>query len=352
MNEQMTPIVPAKMKLGLNYGWYLNKYGDSVADGGMPADFEQFVAHWKPLGVRLIRFFVLSDLNLYGRATWSGGKSPIEMELVAWPIRAAASVTFTPDATKVPAIRAGFKQMLAVAKKHDIKVIPSLVDFFAFNLNPKNSAGKYEMLTNAAYRKKFFDDVFEPLLTDSEAFREQILAWEVMNEPRWVDRDHKETSYSLFSPRVPYTNVYAFLKEGLDRLWNHSLPSSVGHNAHQDMARYPTGDVAQFHYYPFKSEPLPSYSPGKAALVGEISCRAATLPATDWSSPGEADLRAWPELAGKDKASAKAATFERLKLLNKRGYVFAILWPDVKDQPALAKFSADAKAGILEYLKL
>jgi hypothetical protein len=331
-----TPIVPApgpKMKVGLNYPWYGNKYGDHLLEPKMAGDFSSFAADAKSFGVETLRVFLLCDLNQYGTTAWG-----------------VNNVHFTPDASRVSALVAGLEGLLKALKTNGSKAILSLVDFYAFNTAPSGSAGKYELITNGFFQNKFFDEVFEPMLKASAAYRDQIYAWEIMNEPRWADADRKWSTFSKYTSRLTHKEVVGFLDSGLKRIAKHELPSTVGHAFAEDMANYPTGTIRQFHYYANDGSPMWAPTPlppfgSSAAILGEISGR-------DAAGGSDADEQPWMELKGKDKKGVRVAVFERLKHAHKSGYSLAMLWPrfiDANDFMGTFKFSADAKHGIRDY---
>ena len=96
--------------------------------------------------------------------------------------------------------------MLQVFRDKRLQVIPSLVDFPFFAMppegksangrpgpgrglaprNPNSGGGRADVMVIPSKRQKFFDTVLEPLVQASVPFKDQIFAWELMNEPSWL----------------------------------------------------------------------------------------------------------------------------------------------------------------------
>ena len=349
--ESTYPLVPPnveKMKVGLNYPTYYDKFGAHLGEAAMPADFERFVVESIKYKVKIFRVMLVCDLFFYGSAVWYPSK-----------------VIFFPDDKNVPKLVSGLKSILDTLKKYSCQAVLVLVDFYAFNVEPLKSAGKYEIVQSQHLTDVFFRDVLEPMLKISEPYRDQIYAWEVMNEPLWVDSDRPFYSLPISDYRSPLkrAEVIAFLTAGLKVIEKYAFPSTVGHAMSNDLKVYPTGTLRQYHYYAKNQiltvsdattlDPLPPHSDTKA-FIGEASSHEAVAN-TSWYGKiqPEGDQRGWPELAGKDLGNATNAVFERLKRGHQQGYPLMILWPwepgGCKNPDGANKFSQAAKDGIAKY---
>jgi len=191
--------------------------------------------------------------------------------------------------------------------------------------------GRQDVAIDSVKRKKFFDGVLEPLVQASVPFKDQIFAWEVMNEPSWLIRPGPPfgpvASDSLMNESVLRT----FLQEALDRIEAHpefGQKSTVGHRFITDLAKLPTGKLRQFHYYAKTTVAEdPSVIPDHAttnAFVGEFSPEFnGNLFDRIRSDPGAS----WPELKDRDRPATLTVS-RRLQLLSDKGYALAMVWPN------------------------
>jgi hypothetical protein len=189
-----------------------------------------------------------------------------------------------------------------------------------------------------------------------------------MNEPRWADKDRTFASFSPFKSQLTLDEVNTFLKEGVKRISDHKLPSTVGQALTVDLKRYTTGDRPQFHFYP-NVELLPTCASltgasSEGPFVGEFSGETASLKSfieksfetPPWETPPPLvqlpHERPWLELKGKDADDAQTATFERLKVLHTKGYKLALLYPSNSGAvTGASKFSAAVALGLRAYNK-
>src|SRR5206468_2474602 len=87
-----------------------------------------------------------------------------------------------------------FEELLLRFRRAGLQIIPSLVDFnfgsiLKFTVDVVRgigAGGKADVITDPSKRKVFFDTMLVDLLDISAKYREQIYAWEVMNEPVWL----------------------------------------------------------------------------------------------------------------------------------------------------------------------
>ena len=96
--------------------------------------------------------------------------------------------------------------------------------FFAVPPNRQRNAGggRQDIALDKDKRKLFFDTVLEPLLQVSKPFKDQIFAWEVMNEPSWLIRLGKPFGPVLNDIRMNRSVLRTFLQEALDRIEGHA----------------------------------------------------------------------------------------------------------------------------------
>jgi hypothetical protein len=205
-----------------------------------------------------------------------------------------------------------------------MKVIPSLFDFKAFGrAHGRNGCGdRHEILADPWLQRTAIEQTLATLLAASEAQREVIRAWEVMNEPiwnvtRWAPRS------AAGGPTATRAAMSAFLRRAVSLIEAHGFPSTVGHRFARDLESYPTGSVRQFHFYPTGAlgraaldRRLPTFESTRA-ILGEFGVQAA-------GQQGEP----WPELQGLDRGTTRVRTAARLRHVQEKGYQLALLWPD------------------------
>ena len=312
------------MRVGCNYPWPWNAYGTYFGNHDLASwtsILDDNLGRLRDLGVEVVRIFLMGNAWSYGRLDGQA---------------------FTPG----PSDRARTDQleaMLASFQEHDLAVIPSLIDFKAFQgpAGTKGYGGRGAMIADATMRASFFDSVFEPLLQTSESHRGVVYAWEVMNEPAWC----------MVNPFAKGTSaVRAFLEEGLARVAAHGFSSTVGHRFARDLDRLPTGSVRQFHYYPrtglqallpLTEQPLAAHVDTQA-ILGEFATRL---------DQSQGDL--WPELPAAVQRDPAQAVVARLRVVEEKGYGLTLVWPDLEGAPAgptdPLKLSVGVAAGIREY---
>ncbi len=325
-----------KMAVGVNYPWWGDKYGIFLGDNSIPweTDLEQMLTSYSKLNVRLIRVFMLANLALYGTVVGAG-----------------ESAVFTPPPSCPFSYIDGTVRLLKVLKNAGARAILSLVDFGAFCTQKPGTTHRHAIITNPAIRKKFLDDVLDTLLVESLPFKEQILAWEVMNEPIWAIKSTRLNPGAAFGPVASIEQMVEFLKEALVRIEAKGFASTVGHANIDDLDEFPLGTMPQFHFYPtsywgnrlrFRSE--------TNAFVGEFSSKLGEETTLPTFLQADAMARPWPDLEGADTHSTKGAVLSRLRFMNSRGYRFALLWPDSDaNTVGFDKLSTLAKAAISEY---
>lgn len=348
-------LLPPLLEVGYNYTWPFNKYGFSIgprdlhhnppngADSATPV-FEDTVlvppsgtlarnlAFLRDqLNIRKVRMFLLGNAFNYGRrplGPLSGG-----------------TFVFTAPPQPDPLFFQHFRAMLRIFKANGMQILPSLIDFGAFYpAGSGGGSGRTSILTSQ--RKVFIETMLKPMARVSQepAVEGAVFAWEVVNEPMWNTvglpvRPHTDSLGPDIDPEIMGTFIQdcldAFKAEGINQ-------TTVGHRLLQDLDRFPTGSLPQFHYYAAVgllqriggvADPstIPTFAelgknPRTAnAFVGEIS---ATKEGTKFFDKGQG--RRWPECNDRDTNVADAA-FERLKVLARKGYKLAFVWPDRDD---------------------
>ena len=385
------------MQVGLNW-WAFNHYGKYFGHqwGSVP------VPHWaatlpgnlrlfKQMGISVVRWFVLCQGENYGpRPTKIPDPNLAgvpDFLLAALPEAAKTVYRFTPPPAMDPDIVAHFKQFLQLFKDPAVaglKVIPSFIDFH-FCARPDldgGGGGRADVIVDPTKRQHFLDTALQPLLAASAGFEEQILAWEVMNEPVHVTSAYSphvgrtipipEYPPGSFKVDVPEPVMKTFLTDAVNRINAAGFKSTVGHRFLGDLARFPTGNMPQYHYYGLASpwgsgalssaipfidpNPIPDFNvplptlfagiPGvvNRAFIGEIGSRLSGEYTPDHGNP-------WPELGGRD-ATKEAILFERLSLLKSKNYELALIWPETQlggDDSVLSKLTLPKIKGLIRF---
>lgn len=342
------------MRVGFNYPTSYNRFGSdfgpniwvSTADwqsrnaleaaGNVSAiplpplfdHVDRNLANLKKMGIEVVRWFILGNGNSYGPA-------PTRR------IRRTTSASyyndyeFSPPARVDSRFRRDFEELLKRFRTAQLQLVPSLISF-EFGSNQKTGTGpspgtgwggRADVIRDPAKRKTFLDTMLAELLAASAAYRDQIYAWEVVNEPVWLCLDIGALSVPEWSPRQPevtWSQMTDFLNDATGRINSAGFQSTVGHRYFDDLARFPTGSMPQFHYYgehhwyavgAYKSDP-PKIGGG-----GLFGGRKPFLGELDSSRNRFGD--AWSELGRAD------STEERLRLLAREGCDLALVWPDL-----------------------
>ena len=383
-NDGPQPAVPS-FQVGYNYPWAADLYGQNFGPVFFPPDAAGLPT-WKTtlptrlddlkaLGVKIIRWFILMNGLTYGKLTADSqgviqkiqapterfpGEHFIETLSDSSLFVPGSGWSFDPPDHLEPLFIDHFRQLLQILKSKGMQLIPSLVDFPFFAVpperrlepdlsrglrprNPNSGGGRADIMTDTTKRRQFFDTVFEPLLQASVPFQDQIYAWEVMNEPSWLVNTISPVDTD---PKVKESDLKAFLREGVDRIQNHpefAQKSTVGHRFFDDLSRFATGAIPQFHYYAkfFDNNPIPQATGNN--FIGEIAVSTNEL---YFASVRSDQAAPWPELKGSDSSDA---VFQRLSLLAKKGYKLVFLWPDEKGANDKLKLSAAAQQSLRKF---
>jgi hypothetical protein len=387
-------VAAPAMRVGFNYPQFANRDGHQFGPFPQvdPKDTSQQNPLWiktlpvnlqvlKKMNVSVVRWFILGNCFNYG--------PPPQKVVIRTPGNVSVQWRFDqPDFLDDPNYRGDpdgkvrkfvdhIPLMLAEFAKPgvDIQVIPCLIDFHAL-LDPllaerspnvaHRARGRGDIVTDPVKRSRFFERVLKPLLNLSLPFKSHIYAWEVINEPIWNVNLLKPVNPVLNNRVIPEGDMISFLEQACTIIEDAGFPSTVGHRFFEDCLKFPTGTIAQYHYYP-RTATVPL--PGAGPLLGGPSILTTTLTFNDDPSPipeyadalqkirnaqrkvrptmaargknvddvfvGEfgatldgAHGDFWPELRPKDK-TADEIVFQRLGLLSKKGYKLAAVWPDL-----------------------
>ena len=330
------------MKIGINYPW--QNYGWDV--GGPPEEWVPAagLADWRAetrrkiadnlaeiagLGLTAVRWFLLGDGTNYGTGEdaprWSDGKWRFDPLPAGHPFYAQ--------------LIDDFRFLLTTCQSNGLQLLPSLIDFhwalpgeIPAGSRTIVKGGRGEALTDPAKREAFLARVLDPLLDVSYEYREQIVAWELINEPEWVIRPPWFRCWQWSRKRtISREQMRAFLGAGLRRINDYrggvfrstvgfAFPGSVGE------WRSVGATLDQFHYYPLFRERLPVDL--EATIVGEVATAAG--------------FRPWPELTEQSIPS-------RLRLLASRGCPAVYLW-SAGDSSDATHWTAIEQGQVREYL--
>jgi hypothetical protein len=348
------PLLPPLLEVGYNYTWPLNRYGTSIGPRDLqnnpPTGANSTVPVFEdkalvpPAGtlarnlaflrdqmnIKKVRMFLLGNAFNYGTrplGPLSGG-----------------TFVFTAPPQADPLFFAHFRAMLRIFKANGMQIVPSLIDFGAFYpAGSGGGSGRTSILTSQ--RKLFLETMLLPMLrvAQEKGLEGTVLAWEVVNEPMWNTvglpvRPHTDSLGPDIDPDIMVT----FIQDCLDLIKAEGFESTVGHRRLKDLQRFPQGTKPQFHYYANTvlharifgvddPDPIPTFAelakdPRTAnAFVGEFS---ADQEGAGFFDKGQG--RRWPECQGRDN-TVKDAAFERLKILARKGYRLAFVWPNRPD---------------------
>lgn len=376
MTEGPQPAVPSLrpplLEVGFNYPWAFNRYGTQIGprdiENNPPFGKNSEIAVFRDKGahppegslarnldvlkhelkITKVRMFLLGNLVNYGRRP---------------AYDQAGEPHFEPPKALHPLFIDHFAQMLDVFRAKGMQILPSLVDFGAFY---PDLGGRASLATHQ--REHFLRTVAEPMVNVSKHFRETVFAWEAINEPYWNALSTWPLSLRPHTkrpgPDVSDDAMRVFITDLLGVFAAAGFETTVGHRFFADLyeSGWPVGTRPQFHYYPktssvvtgvvMRTDPrsLPSYESlaknpkTKDAFVGEFD-------------PGLSHDSPWVDCRGAD-GSVRTRAFERLKVLARKGYKLAFVWPDVEgelraDHPVLRddalKLTHDAMESIKQF---
>jgi hypothetical protein len=222
----------ADFYLGANFPWLPGGYGwdignhDSWGSKFNEKIVDETFANFAAKKLKILRWFLYCD----GRANPK--------------FDAAAGLFKYPDAR----FMADFDKIMALAKKHDIKIVWSFLDFHWFKKDSANFAAYSKIASDAALQKDFIEKAIMPIVK-KYADDGAIFAWEVINEPEWI-------TSNVVAPGAPgaisVAELQALVKNATAAIKSASAkPVTVGSAKPQWMYLYVnTGiDMFQAHYY-------------------------------------------------------------------------------------------------------
>jgi hypothetical protein len=366
------------MKLGMNLAWAFEEYGQNFGPvffpppaDGLPTwknTLPRHLGQIKLLGMSIVRFFILQNGLNYGsvRVDPTGRILNIGLPIPAAPLQLGKKTEFIFDPPKTlhPLFGQHFRLMLETFRDQRMQVIPSLVDFPMLALPPNifdssSGGGRTDIAVNDGKRKLFLDTVLEPLLDISVEFKDEIFAWEIMNEPSWLTRRFAPPvgNFGTEEPVMTEAQLTTFLREALDRIEKRPEfrnKSTVGHRFFGDLNNFPTGALPQYHYYGktapvLGSDPssIPPRSQAKNAFIGEFSPEFAASK-LHFNALNFEQGAPWPDCNGSDNTNT---VIERLKILSRQDYQLALVWPNKADtlHDGNVKLSDEARAFIRNF---
>lgn len=359
------------MKIGFNYPTSYNRFGSEigpdiwvsdnqwdqwnqkeaqgkVADIPLPPLFnciDRNLANLRGMGISIVRWFLLGHGNNYGPSPKHclrvpPGQPPSIAMAARYP-----DFNFDPPTKLDARFRRDFTEILVRFQKAGMQIIPSLISFefsSALRYTPGpgqtrniGAAGRGDVIRDRAKSKIFLDTMLEELLQASLPFKNQIYAWEVINEPVWMYLDFGANSFPRSSvphiPEVTFGELRTFLEDAVQRIDKAGFRSTVGHRYFSDATRLPTGTAPQFHYYadngvgraltsalgypmdPAKIAGSKLFAGNPKPFLGELGSDNNVGLARPWAS---------------DFAASNDTTRARLDLLAQEGCDLALIWQD------------------------
>ena len=380
------PAIPPKMEVGYNYPWAFNKYGTHIGPRDLenepPTGAHSDVAVFRDvnsqppegslarnltfirdeLKIKKVRMFILGNC-------WNYGARPL----------VSKGVFFVPDLDK-PAgnllFGKHFREMLQVFAAKEMQIIPSLIDFGAFyELDPFDTktskflgagSGRTEIARKGRF--KFLKTMFKTLLdiSNEPGLSKTIFAWEVINEPRWNLVDVELPIIPIAVRRRPHTTTHGqdlgltemsvFIQDALEMIKDAGFQSTVGHRFLGDLPDMPVGTMPQFHYYSLQVPLIAQVAiPGDPASIPPFASLTGPAQGAFVGEFHSAVDRPWQDCGGADN-SLRTATFERLKVLARKGYKLAFVWPDGGDEAKVnsedaLKLSPDSIESIKQFTR-
>ncbi len=344
------------MRIGFNYPHSYNRFGSdfgpniwvsdldwdkynaleasgNLASIPLPPLFDHVdrnLANLQKMGFSVIRWFVLGNGNAYGLAP---------TRVLRWVSKFFNyyDYTFTPPLTVDKRFRRDFEELLKHFKIMQLQLIPSLISF-EFGSRDKAGTGpapgtgyggRADVIRDPAKRKVFLDTMLAELLATSIPFKEQIFAWEVINEPVWLCQDIGPLSTPNWASRIPeisWSEMTDFLNDALKRIKDAGFESTVGHRFFDDLKRFPTGSIPQFHYYcEHRWYAVGSYKSDPENIKGANLFGGNSKPILgEFDSAENRFGESWKKDLGSTDSTA-----ERLRLLEREGCDLALIWPDL-----------------------
>lgn len=381
------------MRVGFNYPWPLNLYGATfgpnphcplkqwqeerklveqgqiakVPPAAMFGALRRNLDNLSKMKITMVRIFVVANgFNYLGTGPIQRKQPPPPPGLPASPYY---DWEFSPPLKADPLFAYHFGQMLKVFKDAGMQVIPSFVDFGLVGNSRMRDAkglapgGRADLIKDASKRQVFLATMLNDLLVASKGYKDQIYAWEVINEPLWCytaigalsdqgpeaykrNPDSAEALAALVrNPEVTVDEMNTFIGEVIELISSRGFESTVGHRLFRDLMErkdqewqgikppdsflYYAGSKPQFHYYAKPTMGLGDpYQIKDGGLFDRSKLNVGIKPflgefASDLNHHG----KPWPELKGKD------TTLNRLKTIEAEGCELALIWPDRGGDP-------------------
>jgi hypothetical protein len=335
----------------------------------------------KKMRIEVVRFFLLGNAF-----NWEG-TGPTRRPPPPGPIGVLPyhDWAFSPLLRLDPRFTLHFEQLLKAFREAGLQIIPSFIDFYftgdsrgrdAKGLAP---SGRADCINDQTKRQVFLGTVLREFLKVATRYKEQIYAFEVINEPFWTYSPIgplsnapvdviKANPDSLIGfarrPEVTEAAMNVFIGEAIELIAAAGLPSTVGHRFHGDLTTraslqweatgppqsflYYAGSKPQFHYYGKPTMGLgdPNQIKG-AGLFAEGSLNGVKPFLGEFDSDLNGFGNPWPELRGKD------TTLERIKTIEAEGCELALLWPDQAElkgaKPDRIKLAQATREAVAKY---
>ncbi len=259
------PFSPgSEFMVGVNYPW--NKYGSdfgqsvwghhgvSTPDGY--AKVESDFAHLEVLGIKSVRWFLLCD-----------GRSGLILDGNNKVIGLDEKVFQDLDAA------------LEIARRHRIKIIFVIVDFSVFNSRHRLAGNTVSLgaslAENPEHRDAFINNAVVPIL-EKFGGNDNILAWEVVNEPEWAMNIAGGRS---FKKNVSTKAMQDFVNQVVNAIHANTKHLATVGSGRRDWLKYWKNsnlDFYQYHYYPHQEWVTPFDAPitlsevDKPCILGEF----------------------------------------------------------------------------------
>lgn len=317
------------MDAGVNYPWFSYGWDFGPAPPGWRSGNDpdwvshigQHLQHLAAIGVSVVRWFILGDGLTYG----TGQDAPrlgqfATPDMADWRFDPPALVTEFQD--HFEAVLQSFAAQNTGPRP--VRLMPVLADYkfcepgawpvvredpaLSQSVPDKGwvKGGRAEATTSN--RRRFIDQVLQPLLRLSCGYRDTIYAWDVFNEPEWVTNGWHPDGRN--DHPLNGSEMRAFLEDSMSAVRAAGFRSTIGFGVRETIRQ--TGifaDINQFHHYTDGSRflALNPFDPGQPGIIGEF----ATSTAED----------TWPELGQRGQR-----VLERLKLAESQGYALALAW--------------------------
>lgn len=335
----------------------------------------------KKMKIEVVRFFLIANaFNWEGTGPYPRQTPPSPLPHHDW--------AFTPSLRLDPRFTLHFEQLLKAFKEAGLQIIPSFIDFYFTGKSRSRDdkglapSGRADCIKDDAKRQMFLSTVLSPLVKVAAKYKEQIYAFEVINEPYWcyspigplsnvpaeemkAAQKANPDSFVGFArrPEVTEDEMNRFIGEAIEVIDGAGLPSTVGHRFYQDLTtreslswesispprsiKYYLGTKPQFHYY---TKFLAGWG-DPAQIQGNGLFGPAKFPKPflgEFDSALNVFGKPWPELPGD-----KDTTFNRINVIEREGCELAMLWPDQAElkgsKPDRLKLALPTREAIVKY---